>query len=105
MVLTYIKKVRHSMLCVTGVYLSDITDTIFFPLQCESSERLLSWWNFFFWGGWGWGEGGSVNGSNCILEENSHSVVAKKLNILSCSTHRGMSDLKPNNLAGAELTF
>ena len=30
MVLTYTKKTRHSMLCVTGVYLGDLTNMIFF---------------------------------------------------------------------------
>ena len=33
MVLTYIKKIRHSMLCVTGVYLGDITDMTFSVLH------------------------------------------------------------------------
>ena len=42
MVLTYIKKIRHSMFCVTGVYLSDICFFIFyFALECESSEHFL----------------------------------------------------------------
>ena len=44
MTLTYIKKIRHSMLCVTGVYLKDIANMILFSnftLECKSSERLL----------------------------------------------------------------
>ena len=49
MVATYIKTLKHSMLCVTGVYLGDITDTFRsrFSLECETSERLL----FLFSGG------------------------------------------------------
>ena len=43
MVVRYIKKIRHSLLCVTGVYLRDLTDTLFekFALECELSEHLL----------------------------------------------------------------
>ena len=53
MVATHIKKVKHCMLHVTGVYLRDITNTVFFflnfSLECESSARLAlllrSLWN------------------------------------------------------------
>ena len=45
MIPTHIKKIKHSTVCVTGVYLRDITNTVFcccdFALDYESSERLL----------------------------------------------------------------
>ena len=39
MVVTHIKKIRHSVLWMTGVCLGDITNMIFsnFALECESS--------------------------------------------------------------------
>ena len=40
----YIKMIKHSILCLTGVHLGDITNALFFTsfaLECESSERLL----------------------------------------------------------------
>ena len=44
MVLKYIKKIRHSMLCMTGVYLRDVTSRHFFAnfaLESESSEHFF----------------------------------------------------------------
>ena len=50
MVTTHIKKYKHSMLCVTGVYFRDITNMIFcnFTLECESSEQLALLVYFLF---------------------------------------------------------
>ena len=43
MVLTHIKKIRHSMPCVTGLYFIDIVNMVFFnvALDGKSSEHLL----------------------------------------------------------------
>ena len=44
MVLTYIKKIRHSILCVTDVSLGDINMIFFlfnFALECDLSQSLL----------------------------------------------------------------
>ena len=43
MVATHIKKIKHNVLCVTGVYLRNISNTIFFNFAfgCELSEPLL----------------------------------------------------------------
>ena len=38
MVATHIKKTKHSMLCVTGVYLRDITNTNFVILHLNVSH-------------------------------------------------------------------
>ena len=42
MVATYIKKIKCAMICVSGVYLGDKTNTFFsgFALECKSSEHL-----------------------------------------------------------------
>ena len=37
MVATHIKKIKHGMLCITGVYLRDITYTIFIVLHLSMS--------------------------------------------------------------------
>ena len=39
MVATLIKKIKHSMLCVTGVYLRDITDMIFVTVHLNVSHQ------------------------------------------------------------------
>ena len=41
-VLTYNKKIKHSMFCGTDVHLSDRTNTFFFnfALECKLSEQL-----------------------------------------------------------------
>ena len=45
MVATHIKKIKHSVFCVIGVYLRDITNTIYVILYLnvshESSQHLL----------------------------------------------------------------
>ena len=48
MVATHIEKIKHSVLCVTGVYLKDITNMIFVIFECELSEHLLIWLLFIF---------------------------------------------------------
>ena len=42
MVLTYIKRIRHSMRCVTGVYLRDITHSVFAILHLNGLQSMLS---------------------------------------------------------------
>ena len=43
MIVTYMKKIKNSMLCVTGVYLRDITNTFpsVFARECKSCEYML----------------------------------------------------------------
>ena len=42
MVASYIKKIKHSMLCVTDGYLRDITNTVCFPLVLHLNVSHLS---------------------------------------------------------------
>ena len=44
------EKIKHSMLCVTGEYLRDVTNRIVFTFafECESSEHLLFLFRFLF---------------------------------------------------------
>ena len=46
MVTTHIKKIKHSMLCVTGVYLRDLDNMIFVILHLNVSH--LSVFSVFF---------------------------------------------------------
>ena len=49
---SYIKKIRYNKLCVTGVYLTDVTSTILFStfaLKCEQFDRLLLLFRFHTW--------------------------------------------------------
>ena len=48
----YIKRIKRSMLCVTGVYLKDIHNTFFsssFAFECESFKHLLLSWSIWAW--------------------------------------------------------
>ena len=44
MVLTYVKKIRHSVLCATGVYLRDITNTTLSILELECESSAVCFW-------------------------------------------------------------
>ena len=53
MAATHTKKVKHSMLCVAGVYLIDIVDKMFVILHVNVSRLSIccSCWDFFSSGG------------------------------------------------------
>ena len=50
MAATHTKKIKHSMLCVAGVYLIDIVDKMFVILHVNVSRLSIccSCWDFFF---------------------------------------------------------
>ena len=47
MVATHVKKIKHGMLCITGVYLRDITYTIFIVLHLSMSCLSICSFCFF----------------------------------------------------------
>ena len=51
MVAAYVKKIKHSMLCVTGVFIRDITNTIFVTLHVNMSRMSVCCFCVFLEGG------------------------------------------------------